>query len=297
MDVSSDPLHRNTNGSDPLSRDRLKTDQTNSDQINIDTPELVSIEMPLAGIGSRFIATLIDTIIWVLASLLLDWALKIILPAISAFSQLSAQWTIALYTFATFLLFWGYFTLFEAFWNGRTPGKKIAKIRVIQRSGRSIGLIESMARNLIRIIDMQPLTLYAVGVISMFVTKQHQRLGDLAAGTLVVRDREPETPLWGESSSRTFTAQIFASAAIPEPHHAVTLPALGIGKLAASDLEVLESFFSRRLDMSLDTRRLLAGRIAAAIQAKSGLEIPEGASVETFLEATARQLRDQARMQ
>jgi hypothetical protein len=191
---------------------------------------------------------------------------------------------------------WGYFTLFEAFWNGRTPGKRVARIRVIQRSGRSIGLVESMARNLVRYVDQLPF-FYGVGVIAMFVNKQHQRLGDLAAGTLVVRDREPESPLWGDTGSRTFTAQLFTSAPIPEPHTAVTLPALGISKLTATDLEVLEGFFSRRLDMSLATRQALAGRIAAAVQAKSGLEVPEGASVETFLEATARQLRDHARLQ
>jgi hypothetical protein len=78
---------------------------------------------------------------------------------------------------------------------------------------------------------------------------------------------------------------------------AYTLPATGIARLSSSDLEVLEGFFARRLDLSLPTRRALAERIAAAIQAKSGLELPAGASVETFLEATARQLRDQARMQ
>jgi len=132
----------------------------------------------------------------------------------------------------------------------------------------------------------------------MFATRQHQRLGDLAAGTLVVRDRVEEAPLWGESGARTFTAQFFApSSPVPEPHTAFTLPASGVAKLSAADLVVLEGFLSRRLDMSLATRQLLAQRIASAIQAKSGLETPSGASLETFLEATARQLRDIARMQ
>ena len=84
---------------------------------------------------------------------------------------------------------------------------------------------------------------------------------------------------------------------MPEPHLAITLPATGIAKLSAMDLEVLEGFFARRLDMPLPTRQALAERIAAAIQAKSGLERPAGASVETFLETAARQLRDLARMQ
>ncbi len=269
-----------------------------SDQLNIDTPELVDIEMPLAGIGSRFIAMLIDYLILIPGLLLLWWLSNFLLPGISAYSERTAQWTAAFYTILTFSLWWGYFSLFEAFWNGRTPGKRVARIRVIQRSGRAIGLFESLARNLVRVIDSIPL-IYAVGVITVFATKQHQRLGDLAAGTLVVRDRQEETPAWaGEGGARTFTAQIYTPVAPqPEPHTALTLPAAEIAKLAASDLQVLEGFFARRLDMSLETRHTLAERIAAAIQAKSGLETPLGASVETFLEATARQLRDIARMQ
>ena len=173
----------------------------------------------------------------------------------------------------------------------------MARIRVIQRSGRAIGIFESMARNFIRYIDMIPFVVpYAVGTIAIFVTRDHQRLGDLAAGTLVVRDRIEEAPISTEST-RTFTANIFAPAIpTPEPSAGFTLPDHGVAKLAASDLQVLESFFARRLDMPLTTRAALAQRISAAIQSKSGLEPPPGVSVETFLEITARQLRDVARM-
>jgi uncharacterized RDD family membrane protein YckC len=272
--------------------------EMNSDQLNIDTPELVEIEMPLAGIGSRFVALLVDMLIWFAGLIVIVILFAVFAPGIGAFSKISGQWAVALFIFIIFLLFWGYFTFFEAFWNGRTPGKRVARIRVIQRSGRAIGLFESMARNLVRYIDMQPFPFYAVGVIAIFVTRQHQRLGDLAAGSLVVRDRAVEEPAWGDAGARTFTAQSFApSAPAPEPHLAFSLPVTGIAKLTSTDLEVLEGFFARRLDMSLPTRQALAERIAQAIQAKSGLEQPAGASVETFLEITARQLRDQARMQ
>jgi uncharacterized RDD family membrane protein YckC len=274
----------------------VSSDQLSADQLQIDTPELVSIEMPLAGIGSRFVALLVDYLIWTAGILVIIVLYTYLLPGIGAFSKVSMQWAVALRIFIFFLLNWGYFTLFEAFWNGRTPGKRVARIRVIQRSGQAIGLFESMARNLIRYVDQIPF-FYAVGVITMFATRQHQRLGDLAAGTLVVRDRQVETPLWGESGTRTFTAQTFnSSRLVPEPHMAYTLPATGIAKLSPADLTVLEGFFSRRLDMSLPTRQTLAQRISSAIQAKSGLEPPAGASVETFLEITARQLRDVARM-
>ena len=282
----------------------------NSDQLNIDTPELVAIQMPLAGIGSRFIALLIDTLIWAAGLIVLALVLWAFRPALQAFSSLSYQWTVAIFTLSIFLLNWGYFTLFEAFWQGRTPGKRIARIRVIQRSGRAIGIFESMARNFIRYVDQIPF-FYAVGVVAVFATRQHQRLGDLAAGTLVVRDREQETPLWADTGVptdrassvgwntgiRTFTAPIFAQTnPIPEPYQAVALSSSGIARLSSSDLEVLECFFARRLDLPLSTRQLLAQRIADAVQTKSGLEQPPDVSVETFLEAIARDLRDMARM-
>jgi uncharacterized RDD family membrane protein YckC len=268
----------------------------NSDQLNIDTPELVAIEMPLAGIGSRFIALLIDTLIWGAGLIVLALVLWAFQPALQAFSNLSYQWTVAIFTLSLFLLNWGYFTLFEAFWHGRTPGKRVARIRVIQQSGRAIGIFESMARNFIRYVDQIPF-FYAVGVIAVFATRQHQRLGDLAAGTLVVRDREQETPLWAETGTRTFTAPSFPQVSnFPDPQATLSLSAVAISRLSSTDLEVLEGFFARRLDLPLTTRQNLALRIAEAIQAKSGLELPPSVSVETFLEATARELRDFARM-
>ena len=131
----------------------------------------------------------------------------------------------------------------------------------------------------------------------MFLTRQNQRLGDLVAGTLVVRDREIESPHWGELGSRTITAPAFAAVAPrPAPHLAVTLSTAALAKLSTADLQVLEGFFARRLDMSLATRAALAERISQALCAKSGLEIPAGTSVETFLEAVAHQLREIARM-
>ena len=276
----------------------------NSDQLNINTPELVAIEMPLAGIGSRFIAVLIDTLIWGAGLLVLAAVLWLFKPALQAFSSLSYQWTVALFTITLFALNWGYFTLFEAFWHGRTPGKRVARIRVIQRSGRAIGIFESMARNFIRYVDQIPF-FYAVGVIAVFATRQHQRLGDLAAGTLVVLDREQETPLWtdtgsssvGETGARTSTPSTLPQP-IPAagPHRFLALDASGVAKLSSTDLQVLEGFFARRLDLPLATRQALAERIARAIQAKSGLEPPPDVSCESFLEAAARDLRDLARM-
>ena len=268
-----------------------------SDQLSIDTPELVSIEMPLAGIGSRFIAILVDYLIWGVALFLLGVAAAIIVPALNVFDGVSANWAIGILVLIFFLLQWGYFALFEAFGNGRTPGKRVARIRVIHQSGRGINFVEALARNLVRFIDALP-SFYAVGLVVIFLSRRHQRLGDMVAGTLVVRDRETETPAWGGVGTRTFTAPALTpESPIPPPHLRVALPAPALAKLSAADLEVLEGFFARRLDMDLTTRGALAARIASALSAKSGLAIPAGTSVETFLEAVAHQIRELGRMQ
>jgi uncharacterized RDD family membrane protein YckC len=266
------------------------------DQLNIETPELVSIEMPIAGIGSRFIAILIDSLIWGVSILILIGVASIVVAAVHAASRFSENWILGIVFLIVFLLQWGYFALFEAFNNGRTPGKMVAKIHVIHRSGRAISFIEALARNLVRAIDYLP-SFYTAGVVTMFLSRQNQRLGDMVAGTLVVRDHAVESPHWGELGSRTITAGLFTPATAPAaPHLSVTLPAPNVAKLSTADLSVLEGFFARRLDMDLTTRAALAERIAAALCAKSGLAIPEGISVETFLEAVAHQTREVARV-
>ena len=266
------------------------------DQLNIDTPELVSIELPLAGIGSRFIAAIVDSLVLGSALILLIFLAAYIIPALGALGEKAASWGVGILLLIVFLLFWGYFALSEAFGNGRTLGKRVAKIRVIHQSGRGINFVEALARNLVRFIDYLP-GFYGVGVVAMFMSKRSQRLGDMVAGTLVVREREVEAPMWGESTSRMLTAAALApQSPIPPPHLRVALPAPALAKLSPADLEVLEGFFLRRLDMDLATRRALAGRIASGLCAKSGLTVPPETSVETFLEAVAHQFRELGRM-
>jgi uncharacterized RDD family membrane protein YckC len=265
-------------------------------QLNIDTPELVSIELPVAGIGSRFIAIVVDYLIWGVLLFVFGLIAVAVVASLSVFNDMSATWAVGIIVLLLFLFHWGYFTLFEALWNGRTPGKRVAKIHVIHRSGRAISFVEALARNLVRFVDYMP-GFYAVGMIVMFFSKLNQRLGDMVAGTLVVRDREIESPHWGEMGSRTITAASFGELEpMRAPHLSVVLSVAALAKLSTADLEVLEGFFARRLDMSLQTREALAQRIAQGVCGKSGLEIPAGTSVETFLEAVAHQLREIARM-
>jgi uncharacterized RDD family membrane protein YckC len=266
------------------------------DQLSIATPELVSIEFPLAGLGSRFVAILLDYLLQGAAVFILVLVFTLLLSgsvghAVTASANAGpTKWTIAIIIAIPFLLEWGYFTLFEAFWHGQTPGKRIMRIRVMQQTGRPISLFESMGRNLVRIVDWMP-SFYLIGVISMFVTRRQQRLGDLVSGTLVVHERPLEAPVEAIGSSRTFTAEVFQAAPAPPPPRSTVLPADAVARLTLADLQVLEQYLARRLDVPMETRAVLAEKISQSITRKMEFAIPEGVSKETFLEETAYALR------
>jgi uncharacterized RDD family membrane protein YckC len=275
------------------------------DQLTIDTPEQVAIRFPIAGIGSRFLAILGDTTLQVLAYaavVLLIYLVVSTIPHSSSSSGTTAsdvpvptavKWMIAAIILFHFLLYWGYFTLFEAFWNGQTPGKRWCKLRVIRDSGRQITLFESMTRNLVRIIDFMP-GIYAVGLITMLCNKRNKRLGDLAAGTLVVHERPIERPIWGGSATRTFTAPAFAASAPTEPvivPLAVDLPADAVARLSPDDLNIIDHFFARAIDIDMSRRAQLAERLTQQMIAKMGIAMPENVSPERILESIARILR------
>jgi uncharacterized RDD family membrane protein YckC len=266
-----------------------------ADQLNIDTPEQVELEFAVAGIGSRFVAVLIDHLIQAGFYFVLFIFGAILFGAIANRINLLGKWALAGFIVLNFLLIWGYYTLFEAFWHGQTPGKHIMKLRVIKDSGRQITLFEAMARNLLRVVDYLP-ALYLVGVITMLCTKRHQRLGDLGAGTIVVHERSDEQPLLVERGTSIVPAQTlpayapFASAG----QDASGLPADAVARLGPDDLVLIESFFARALDLSLATRAEIASRIAAQMAAKTGTAVPPG-NPERFLEAIAYAMRSSAR--
>lgn len=250
------------------------------DQLSIETPELVTLEYPLAGIGSRFIAVLVDYGVQAGAYIALLLAVMLFLPSLEKFQALSAKWITALVILIPFLLHWGYFALFEGLWHGQTPGKRVAKIRVIQQSGRAITMFESLARNFVRAIDFLPAS-YAVGTISIFVTARNQRLGDLVAGTLVVHEVQEPTAL---GNTRIFTQVAATTSSVAR---AGTLPADALNRLGAADLQAIETFLERRLDMTLDVRQSLATRLAVSIAARMNIVPPGNVHPETFLEEAA----------
>ncbi len=265
--------------------------------LNIDTPEQVKLEFAVAGIGSRFVAVLIDHLIIGVGFLLLAIASGFIFDSLQSRLGVLGKWTLAVFIAFNFLLYWGYYTLFEAFWRGQTPGKHVMKLRVIKDSGRQITVFEAMSRNLLRIVDYLP-AFYLTGVITMLCTKRNQRLGDLGAGTVVVHERSDEQPLLIERGTSIMPAPsipAFDPLTSAAAQSSGSLPADAVAKLHSDDLLLIESFFARALDLSLATRAEIAGRIASQISAKMNVTVPEG-NLERFLEAVAYAMRSSARI-
>ncbi|HVG27859.1 MAG TPA: RDD family protein [Acidobacteriaceae bacterium] len=269
-----------------------------ADQLNIATPEQVELQFSVAGLGSRFVAVLLDHLIQAGFYILVVLLFSFMLSGVTASTlNLMNKWFLAGMIALNFCLIWGYFTLFEAFWHGQTPGKHLMKLRVIKDSGRQITLFESMSRNLLRLVDYLP-ALYLVGVIAILCTRRHQRVGDLAAGTLVIHERPDEQPLLAGHTQSLFTPARPPIGQYGDPHATGPgLPADAIAKLGPEDLLVIEAFFARALDLSLETRAQVAERIAAQMLAKMGTPPPPApyANPERLLEAVAYAMRGHGR--
>jgi uncharacterized RDD family membrane protein YckC len=279
-----------------------------ADQLNIETPEQVDLHFPVAGVGSRFIALLLDSIFQLLTYVLLGlivYVTGVYSPAgrlMEHSGDTGRKWLTAGFIFLNFLMLWGYYALFEAWWQGQTPGKRLMKLRVIKDSGRAITLFESMARNLLRAVDYLP-GMYLAGVIAMSCNRQHKRLGDFVAGTIVVHERLDEQPLMSHIS-RTFTSSIYPEQAtarwMPKAEQEWTageaaLPADAVARLGPADLHVIETFFGRALDLSVDKRAELGARVAAQMSAKMKFERPETLAPERMLELIVWKMRSQGR--
>ena len=245
------------------------------DKFTIDTPEQTSLEFSLAGIGSRFLALAIDTLIQIAAAALVGGLAAVLIATIGR--TLAGPWIAATVFLLLFLGFYGYFAIFEARWNGQTPGYRVIRIRVIKDNGQPIRAIESVGRNLLRIVDQLPF-FYAIGIASVLLNKKSKRLGDFVAGTIVVHERALEDikPIW-------------ETGAISDGLK------LGSEHLTLEDLALVEAFLNRRSSLAGDVRYDAAAKIVDRLRPK--LQIPEGVSLrnEQLLEAVASERRGSAK--
>jgi uncharacterized RDD family membrane protein YckC len=226
------------------------------------TPEAVTIAVDVAGLGSRMIAWLIDSLI----------QLAVVLPIFLGVGagNLAEGPELVVVSLVIFLIVWGYYPIFEILWQGRTPGKRAQRIRVIRTDGQPASGAAILVRNLIRILDV--ILFPFLAVISMLVTSRAQRLGDLAAGTMVVRE-----PRFSEPE------------AIRLPSRA-DLPAVDATGLSEREYDVIRSFLARRSSLDPAARWRLAAQLASTVRGRVG-SLPEGLADEAMLEAVAQSYR------
>ncbi len=277
-----------------------------SDKLTIETPEQTVFDFPLAGVGSRAIALLLDTLIQfvslIIIGLGLDW-MKVFDSVL--FSSVSV-WAEAIWIFVAFCIYYGYYAFFESVWNGQTPGKRWTHLRVIHESGRPIAIPQAIARNIVRFIDQIP-GIYAVGLVSALISRQNRRIGDIVAGTVVVHERplEKGSAAWAEPASRIGLTGIQPSAegnffAASNPGNAGSATASpsgirwGAAGLGGEDVRLLNSFLERRFNLDMQTRDKLARQIGERLAEKLKITFEQRrdagqARYEDFLDALARE--------
>lgn len=251
------------------------------EEYTIDTPENVTFGYEIAGIGSRFIGALVDTTILAVALIVLNILLGIVLAWSEGPARLlrmdieeEISWLggllLALYTLLNFALIWGYYILFELVWHGQTPGKRAAKTRVVRMDGNPAGFIEIVVRNLVRIIDFLP-GAYAIGLVTMFFNHRARRLGDFAAGTLVVKER---SEIGLASLGRLTPPHKPQETSAPQPDTDALIQRFpSLRRLSANDIDLVQDALNRYGAGKVDAD--LLRRLANAIATKLDVTLPE----------------------
>jgi uncharacterized RDD family membrane protein YckC len=235
------------------------------DRMTIETPEGLTVTVPLAGVGSRFVAAGID------------WTIQIILvvSALAVFVGFGVGGgaSAGLFAVSVFVVFFVYDVAFEVLAGGRTPGKRWTGLRVVRSGGQPVGFVASSIRNLLRLIDLLP-GVYLVGITSILVTKRNQRLGDLAADTIVARAPRRAARV-GEPVA-------------PAPL-APSLASWDVSGVTTEELAAVRSFLERRGSLDRGAREQLARTMAERLRPRVGGIADAGSmSNELFLERLAR---------
>ncbi len=261
----------------------------------IDTPENVEFNYNVAGIGSRFLAAIIDTALLILIQVILWIGVLVVMALLEDVSRAAGIDTDVLGSFIIagaiilgFIFFWGYYLFFELLWNGQSPGKRVVRLRVVREGGRPVAFTSSAIRNLVRLIDFLP-GFYGLGVLVMFVDQRARRLGDLAGGTLVVKERQAVS-----LSSLTARAEPLPLPPRRSDEPQDLLPNLHL--LTDQDYNLVQEFLRRRKELGRASRTRLGVQLANNLHDRLGM-ISEGGDHERFLELVAydyRRTREQS---
>jgi uncharacterized RDD family membrane protein YckC len=221
--------------------------------LEVRTPESIAFSYDLAGVGSRFLALAIDFTIQILTVILIIWALVALSGhvrpgsvALARTDRVIYNLTIAFIVAVVFLIFFGYFIAFETLWNGQTPGKRLLGIRVVRDGGYPVDFMASLIRNLIRIGEMA-LGFYAVSAVVAVLSPLNKRVGDIAAGTIVIRESRMESP---EQMLREVAEPVYAATAY----------------VSGEERSLIRRFLERRHDLVAARRVSLAHQLADRVR-------------------------------
>lgn len=236
------------------------------DRISIATPEGVELDLTLAGVGSRSVARLLDQLLQTAVIIAV-----LVLGGMAADGN-GSGFVVAATVASLFLVQFGYDVLFETLASGRSPGKRWTGLRVVRIDGAPIGFLTSAVRNLVRLVDFLP-GVYGVGILAVLVSRRNQRLGDMAAGTLVVREKRTVHP---------------ATSAWPAPTSWGTdHSGWDVSAVTADEVATVRRFLERRTGLALTARERLAVELATRLRPKVAGP-PDSITAEAFLEAVVR---------
>jgi len=244
------------------------------DPIRIDTPESVDLALEPVGLGSRFLAALIDAAIqWAVMFALYMVGISSLLAWAEGFADPSSSFpatVMAILLLSGALLFFLYKLLFEALWNGQTIGKRVVGIRVVQANGMPVTFLQVVIRNFLRVVDFLPFY-YLIGSVCVLATGRRQRLGDLAAGTVVVRDRPAEAPVVPTMLSHP-------------PHTDLNRLREHALRLSEEDLLPARGYWQRRNQLHGPSRARVAEQVARGLAVRMGWTDPLPAIPDDFIE-------------
>lgn len=259
--------------------------------VTIETPEHIELQFKVAGIGTRFVAYLVDRLIQaglifalfllVASVLFVTGQFFSLVGLLQGVKHAFGQWILAVAFLAYGLISIGYFILFEYAWSGSTPGKKSQNIRVIRADGGPISFLDAAIRNSLRVLDILA-DVYPVGLIVMFIDSRNRRLGDMAAGTMVVSESLTKIPASRDTRDR------------PGGDDAELRSV--VARMTADDYQLLTRFLARRESMELEHRDELVDEIILRLFGSES--VPSGSRIarERLLEKLAALYRQRLRV-
>jgi uncharacterized RDD family membrane protein YckC len=251
------------------------------DRITVSTPEGVDLDVVVAGLGSRFMSSLVDSTLQAL----------LIIPLLILAGVAEAG--VAIASLGGFLVIFGYPVVCDALLDGRTVGRRLTGLRLVTEDGGRVGFLAAAVRNIVRIIDFLP-GAYSVGALAVIVSTRNQRVGDMAAGTLVVRAAPVRRGLAVPGAGRVApdVPEVGATpvaSPVPLPEGA---GAWDLTRVTAEDVRVVRSFLARRPELDPAARARVGSELARRLRpAVVGPDpsLPDEALLEQLLAAkTAR---------